>query len=460
MKKRVQATVVVVLAGRVARADFDGAPDGMPARIWQAPRKPGAGLPESVRLALAMGGLSGARTWVLAEDFWAQSLALPTAQTDRLAPQELADALAFEVEPFSNLPPGETAVGVRSGKPADGATPHWVVECPRADLAAIQEIAARAGSRLAGASHPGGLPLPLGEAHAAQPWQRVEKWQSGWLAVTGDGRGAVSVQSFAVSRLGETLAGWTGAAERLAAEAGAWKNLPAEERFRCSLALDDEAGLRRWLAAWFRCLNGTVEKPALLSAPSLPTPLDCYIKVGALAAGAALVLCLLHAAVAGFIRDRAARQAEALRESIGQIEQVERENSALQGEINALRNKRREYEEAAALLARQRQAFPLLLRSLAAGHAPDIVLRELRREGDGRLRIAGLGLTPDAVDVWAGQLSENLRSGGWMVAPAGKSAQGVLDDSGPWHFILRATQTDMADAAGTAAPPAPEEAAW
>ena len=116
MQKRASTTAIAVLAGRVVRADFDGAPNAAAARFWQAPRKPGAGLPESVRQALALGGLAGGRVWVLAEDFWAQSLSLPTAQTDRLAPQELADALAFEVEPFSNLPPGETAVGVRGGQ--------------------------------------------------------------------------------------------------------------------------------------------------------------------------------------------------------------------------------------------------------------------------------------------------------------------------------------------------------
>ena len=459
MKKQTPSTLIIVLAARVVRADFADAPGGMPARIWQAPRKPGASLPESARLALALGGLAGTRVWMLAEDFWAQSLTLPTAQTDRLAPQELADALAFEVEPFSNLPPGETSVGVRGGKPADGSTPYWVVECARSEMAALQETAARAGGRLAGATHPGGLPLPLGDAPAAQAWRRAEKWSGGCITVTGDGRSAVSVQSLATSQMGEALSGWPDGAESLAADAGAWKNLSFESRFRSTFALDDDASLRRWLAAWFRCLAGTAEKPALLSAPALPTPLDRYAKVGALAAGAVLVLCLLHALLAGFIRDRAARQAEALRESIGQIEQVERENSALQGEINALRSKKREYEEAAALLARQRQAFPLLLRSLAAARSPDIVLRELRCEGDGRLRIAGLGLTPDAVDEWAGRLSENLRPGGWVVEPAGKSAQGVLDDAGPWHFVLRATQTDMAELT-TGAASAPEAPAW
>ena len=458
MKKHAPSTLIVALAARVVRADFDGAPNAAAARFWQAPRKPGAGLPESVRQALALGGLAGGRVWVLAEDFWAQSLSLPTAQTDRLAPQELADALAFEVEPFSNLPPGETVVGVRAGKPADGTTPYWVVECARFELAALQETVARAGGRLAGASHPGGLPLPLGETHAAQPWRRVEKWQGGWIATTGDGRGGASVLSLATSQVGATLSDWTGAAECLAPEAGAWKHLLAEGRFRCALALDDEAALRGWLAAWARCLDGGADRPALLAAPALPTPFARYVKVGAVAAAATLALCLLHAAAAHFLHGRAARKVDALRESVARIERVERENAASQKEIADLRNKRREYREAAELLARQRLAFPLLLRSLAETRPPDVVVRELRREGDGLVRLAGLGMTPDAVDEWAERLSEALRPGGWVVAPAGKTAQGLLDDAGPWHFILRATQTDLADAAAVEA--SPEETPW
>ena len=458
MKKRAQATLIVVLAARVVRADFAGAPEGTPARIWKTPRKPGADVPESVRLALALGGMPGSRLWVLAEDFWAQSLTLPMAQTDRLAPQELADALAFEVEPFSNLPPGETAVGVCGGKPEEGSSLFWVVECDKSELLDLQDIASRSGGRLAGASHPGGLPVPLGETPAARPWRRLEKWQSGWLSVTSDGRGAVSIQNRATSRLGEALSGWPDTAECLAAEAGACKNLPDADRFQCVLALDDEAALQRWLPAWVRCLENPKDKPALLFAPALPTPFARYLKVGLVAAAAMLGLCLLHAAAANFSHDRTARNLEAVRESVRQIERLERENSALRTEIDGLRNQKREYQEAAELLARQRQAFPLLLRSLAAGSTPDIVIRELRAEGSGRIRIAGLGMTPAAVDAWAGQLSENLRPGGWAVASVAKTAQGVLDDAGPWHFVLRATQTDLADCSDEAA--APEEQPW
>ena len=458
MKKQSPSTLIVALAARVVRADFDGAPNAAAARIEQAPRKPGAGLPEAVRQALALGGLAGARVWVLAEDFWAQSLSLPTAQTDRLAPQELADALAFEVEPFSNLPPGETVVGVRGGKPADGSTPFWVVECARAEWAALQEIVARAGGRLVGASHPGGLPLPLGDAHAAQPWRRVENWQSGWLAATGDGRGGVAVQSLATSQLGETLADWTGATEGLAPEAGAWKHLPVAGRIRCALALDDDVALRRWLAAWRRCFDGATDRPALLSAPALPAPFARCVKVGAVAAAATLALCLLHAAAAHVVHARAARHVDALRESVARIERAERENSARRQEIEDLRNTKREYQAAAELLARQRQAFPLLLRSLATVCAPDVVVRELRRESDGCIRIAGLGMTPPAVDDWAERLGEALRPGGWGVAPTEKTAQGILDDAGPWHFVLRATQTDLADETQAAAEP--EVAPW
>ena len=460
MKKRIQTTLILVTAARVVRADFDGAPDAALPRIWKSPRKPGTGVPEAVRSALALGGLPGTRIWVLAEDFWAQSLALPTAQTDRLAPQELADALAFEAEPFSNLPPGETVVGVRGGKPENSTTPFWVVECARSDMVALQEIATRAGGRLAGASHPGGLPVALDETRAGQAWRRLEKWQAGWVLVQSDGRTAVTAQSLSASRLAEAVSSGPERPEGLAADAGVWRELPLAGRIAPACGLDDDVLLRRWLAAWARCVAMTPERTALLFAPAVPTPFNRYVKVGTAAEVAVLVLCLLHASGAGCRHDHLARKLGEVRESVGQIEQVERENTAARQQIAALQQKQREYKEAAELLARQRRAFPLLLRALAEAHSPDVVIRELRNEGSGRLRISGLSLTPDAVDDLTGRLSSALREGGWVVAPAGKSAQGLLDDAGPWHFVLRATQTDLADLPDRPAVSGPEEQPW
>lgn len=460
MKRRAFSTMVAIAAGRVIRADFEGGPGEEPARLWQASRKPGTETAEAVRAALALGGACGGTVWVLCDDFWAQSLALPAAQTDRLAPQELADALAFEVEPFSNQPPGETAVGLHAGKPVDGTTLYWVVECPRTDLADLQEIVSRAGGRLSGATHPGGLPVPLGEAQGGQPWRRVEKWQGGWIAVTGDGRDGVMVQSLATSQVDDTLTGWTGASEGLVPEAGAWKSLAFAGSIRRTLALDDEGALRRWLGAWARCLDGRTEKPALLTAPSLPPSFDRYVKVGLAAAGAMVVACLVHAGAVHLLHGHLAAKVDVVRQSVGQIERAERENAAVRQGIAELQRKQRECRESSELLARQRRAFPLLLRSLAAEHSPDVVVRELRPEGAGRIRIAGLGMTSGGVDDWAGRLSAALESGGWVVELAGKTAQGVFDDAGPWHFVVNARQADMVDAPAGAAVPLAEEDIW
>ena len=278
--------------------------------------------------------------------------------------------------------------------------------------------------------------------------------------MTGDGRDGVSVQSLASSQVGEMLAGWTGATEGLAATAGAWKGLGTAGRFRCLLELDDEEALRRWLEAWARCLDGRTEKPAVLSAPSLPPPFDRYVKAGLAAAGAVLVACLVHAGAVHLIHGRLAAKLDVVRQSVGQIEQVEGENSTARQEIVALRQKQREYKESAELLERQRQAFPLLLRSLAAEHSPDVVVRELRQEGAGRIHIAGLGMTSGGVDDWVGRLSTALQNGGWVVEMAGKSAQGVFDDAGPWHFVAKARQADWANATAAAAGPAAEEEIW
>jgi hypothetical protein len=150
MKAGAGSTFILVTAHRVARADFDGALRS----AKSAPRPVGASAAEAVRAALALGGKAARETWVLDTHLWTQEVKLNPAQVAGLTPDQLGRALAFEAEPFSGIPVGESATGFRD---AGGGTFN-VVQMPRADRDAIVRAVASAGGQLAGIAHPGSAP--------------------------------------------------------------------------------------------------------------------------------------------------------------------------------------------------------------------------------------------------------------------------------------------------------------
>ena len=433
MKKRSPFTIVLVTATRLARADFTSAA-GEAVQMWRGERKPGADAAEGVRAALALGGgRPVSQVWVLCEDFFCQSVSLPEVQTANLSPKELAGALGFEVEPFSNLPPGSGVVGFRTASAGSGVHLHWVVECSRVEWTAIREGVAKAGGRLAGMTHPGGLPVPVGDLDPLRAWHRVEHWAHGSVLVRAAGGTAhgVSVRSLLA---GESPLSAMEPGEVLS-EAG---TAPKEPVAGLRLALSTEGDMRAWLQAWGRCLAGKTGDLALMFPDVSPSSLRRYVVAGAAAEAAMVALCLMLGLAASCHRDRLREQVDAVRQEVARIEQVERENAGVRREIADLKQSARDRKEAADWLARQRRAIPILLRSLAAVRPADVVIQELRDEGDGGMRINGIGMTPGSIDELCSRLSKALREVDWMVQPAEKVAQGILDNAGPWRFGLRA----------------------
>jgi hypothetical protein len=170
MKRTTGSTLILVSAGRIARADFSGGP-GV---FKTAPVSADASAGETVRAALSLGGKAGT-VWVLSEDVFAQRVSLSPAQIAGLTPEQIGRALSFEVEPFSGIPISESVAGFhRSGEGA-----FDVVEISRADRDDIQRAIVSAGGKLAGITHPGAAPAD----DALQTWfgEMLPRLQGGAL---------------------------------------------------------------------------------------------------------------------------------------------------------------------------------------------------------------------------------------------------------------------------------------
>jgi hypothetical protein len=173
--KRLTTTIVAIRDDRLTRVDFEGRAEE-PAFIREEPRTPGTDMAEGVRDALDLGGRAGARVWVLCDEVFRQSVAMPIAQTRGMSASEIATALAYEVQPFSDLSPAEAAVGYRIVAEAEGARKYDVVACRAATRLAIRDLVRRRGGALAGMAHPDDLPaLPDARANESEE-ERRRRW--------------------------------------------------------------------------------------------------------------------------------------------------------------------------------------------------------------------------------------------------------------------------------------------
>ena len=154
--KRPQATVLLVSRQQVGRWDLPN--DG--ATPLLTTRAPGSPLPQAVAQALALGDLPGP-VWIFADELFADDVTLSPPQVAGLTQDQLARALAFEIEPFSGIPLTGAALGFREKSPGV----FTVIEGTAADREEIRRVLSPAGSRLAGmAALPVPIPDPAGVA--------------------------------------------------------------------------------------------------------------------------------------------------------------------------------------------------------------------------------------------------------------------------------------------------------
>ena len=134
------------------------------------PRAPGQGPVAAWEAALPLlDAPRGSAGFVLAADFFAQSIRLPARQTQGLSEEELRRALAFEAEPFSRISPDAGLLAHIGGTPEPDGTGTWdVVQVARADAEALQRAVRSAHLRLSALGPPPRGFLPEDEASAAE----------------------------------------------------------------------------------------------------------------------------------------------------------------------------------------------------------------------------------------------------------------------------------------------------
>jgi hypothetical protein len=412
--------------------------------LWTQPRPAGAELPLLVEMALATGGKPGSQVCVLSSDLWAQTLPLPVTKTVGMPLPEIAAALNFEAEALSGLSAFESAVGCVPLSSTNGENTYWLVQGRTADRDQAEEIIRKAGGRLAGIVHPGGLPRPLDAEAATKSWQRLELWPDAVFCLHGEPGQSVRLQVLnADPQMGRWHADWAkwqqenGPVAHTEMLVGPGLEVPSGQDHGKLFWLDNEAALTAWLLAWAEPL--TRKELTLPVLQPVPRPLSAT-QHGLIAAALAVLVagaCLGHYVWLDRRIQDTQTELQALQGPAQRLAEIQKQVKEQEKKRDEIHSHKEQMERQAQRLLVQRRRLAQLLRVLAEVKSEDLLLQKLETDPTGEPSIHGVCLQPELADQFARSLAEALRDFGWEVQPPKKQAQNLTAGGGPWSFEIQ-----------------------
>jgi len=477
MAKRPTHTLVFVGTDRTDRVDLGPGPDfEVLAQNHLVPHDTDD-LVIRVESALAATRLVGKLVWVLWEGAVAQMLDMPTGAVDGLEPQQLADSLSFEAEPLTGVPAGDSAIDGIPQRIATGLLPdsrrYWVTQLSAAVRNRLEEAVNHTDAKLAGITHPGGLPRAQwsteSEADNAAEWRRIEVWDQLIFSLHGRPDGTVETRLIratpgaewwaaelpthgAISWLGPAPATRVGPGGQRVADTFTLFTTNGDPIQPVKIDLPANEVPVEWLQAWAAELTAKVRRVPVVATQSRVSPYRKFYLTGGLAAAITLALCLGHSSVLGVQTLAARAQAdkrEALRSALAPKDNSSAEEAKVTAQTNQLRpdaqavgqrdaeltarhaslqkaaaQARAEQDHLGALQALHRPALAELLGTLADAERQEdpasVVIKEVRQQDNGALKLAGLCKHSGAADEFATRLESRLTKAGWKVGAAQK----------------------------------------
>jgi hypothetical protein len=489
MATRPAHTVIFLGVHRTDRVDFGPGPQfpavGQFHKVSQDEEDP-AIRAESLLISSPRVGKS---VWILWEGASTQMLDMPAGVVEGLDHHELIESLSFEAETLSGVPASDSAMdAVRQDDAGDALSElrrFWVTQVPASERGRLEEALRRVNAKLAGIAHPGGLPRAYWEARAGSEtaggeWRRLEVWNQLTISLHGKKDGVIETRVIRstpgsegwlaelptagpISWMGPTPANRIGPdGQRVTLLGGGGIPLQPEK-----IDLPADAAPVEWLRAWVTELTARPRRvPCVLSASS-ESPNRRFFIAGGLLTSLALAVCAAHGTWltlrTGAEHDKAAKlELEAIQfakpdtsgqevaQIIGQIQQLQPKFDAnkqqiaqLQGDVNSLQTTLdtlvSQHAQLVQLQTIHRQALPELVAALVDSsvkdNPADLVVKEIREESSGNLRLTGLCRISAFADDFATNLESRLSKSGWLLSPATKQ----LRDDGAYNFVIELT---------------------
>lgn len=497
MAGRAVHTVILLGVQRTDRVDLGRAP-AYPVVAQHHQISNGTDDPvRRLEAALEASPKPGKLVWILWEGAVAQMLDLPSGVVDGLEREQLANTLSFEAEPLSGIPAAESAIDGIPHRNPNGALPefrrYWVTQLPSLIVSRLQESVAATGSRLAGITHPGGLPREsweLGAADGGQDWRRVEVWDQLTFALQGRADGTVETR---IMRAPPGTDSWTselptdgplswlgpGPATRVGPDGRRISDLlPTDDRGGplrpTKIEFPPDAAPVEWLRAWVAELTSQPRRVPAVYSHSHASPNRKFYVSGGLAAALTLALIAGHATWLSVrtadlkakadhqasLRLRMAPKDESPRE-VAKLTQEAEPYKAQLAELDAkLTMLKAEEERRAKLVGKveaqrassaefqriHRPALAGLLAALAESEqidpTSDLVIKDVRKQDNGDLIINGVCRQPRYADAFAMRLEDRLSRAGWKVSAAQKRRR---HDGEAFNYSVALTPAVLSD---------------
>jgi hypothetical protein len=476
-------TIVLIAGDRLVRADVR-AGRGADCQIYRRSRPAADDLPSLVEAALGAGPKRAGRVLVLCSEFWTQTLGLSAATTAGMSPQEIGQALAFEVEPFSGIAALDSQLRHVALPAEDDQRFFWVTQVPLAVQEELEHTVRQAGGRLLGLAHPAGLPEPISaECSARHPWRRVELWPESVVCLH---REATSpLQMHVVNSVPQPGAwqqeaeGWLGrfgpsgfcevlvAAEAASAfDAPGW--LAGGEQPEVATAgsavldFDDDPALQRWLAAWAGQASARSPQVPLIRPEPKPIPDSTRLAIGGVIGAVVLAACVGHYLWTGAQQEGIAHELAALEQPAEQLADLEKQTEELEGKLATIESEtatlQTDVDHCRQALSAQRQRVARLLNALARSAPENYVIQSISSDHDG-LRVKGVCTDPKNANALAMAIDRQLRPLGLRVHLPEKEAQLAATGTGAYVFdLLIQDLAELDEAEPAHATPVPEGA--
>ena len=439
-------TILLITAERLVRADVRPSGRADDCRVVERPRPAVDDLLSLVETALRLGPGRARRVLLLTTEVWTQTLALAAGAAAGMSDDEVAQALAFEAEPFSGISAFDSA-GVSLPLPRRDDEPQfWFTQMAGSQREQLEYVIGEAGGKLVGIAHPAGLPVVL-QTPAPKRWQRVELWPDAVVCLHRDAHGPAQVHVINTGPHTQTWQQdaqlWLGQFEPpelreslLATDRAA---TPGQDSAAEPFDLADESALARWLSLWAQhAVQRRAEVPILRPTPKR-MPNSTRLAIAGLVGAVMLALCLGHHAWTAAATQAAREQIDELKRPAEELRKAQSEADGLEKELSALtaQTDRMQASVDACLRAMEwnRQRMAQLMAGLAESDPDALVIQAIETRRDG-IRIRGVSRRPDQPNKLAARLASQLRPLGLQVSPPSKEAGFLLADGSPYLFEL------------------------
>ncbi len=391
------------------------------------------------------------KLWVLYEGLpYYTFLSLPTFQVADVKPEQLRQALLFELEQVAGIAVENKELAYSLMDEEDGMNNYAVSLAPAKVFELLQKAVRKAGCRLYGLAYAGAVPRRLNQGARPGLWARLEFWANGVVGLQGNESGVLRVQSFqevSAKRLETELERWLKALgfnqgiETLVTVRG----LNAPLLGDTPLSLDNRDDLDGWLHAWASVIATSDVSAVPFFRPTVSPEQELNMSIGL--ATAALLLCLAHYAwysqqrhVAEVERDRLKKTEEQIK---GLNEAIHKQQEKRDGIAKAMDKTKGQHASLPLVLDILRQRPTVLLRELALHRSDDLVLERIVTERD-TVVVDGTALKPAVANDLSSLMEPRMNALGWQIAPPEKKDLGLFPGGGPWSFTLRLTDNGLA----------------